>query len=467
MSANRIVQLLALLVVCAAVPVLSVLVAGDRMVMPPGWLHFYGVGLSAVAATFASIELTRRAVALRDPRTVLIGGGFAFMAALLAVHGLTTPGVIVGMNGVIKLTGAATVPVGGAVLVLSTLGRFASPLAIPRMVMGQMFCAGLVVALSVVAMAFPSLVPAVPDARSPVAFVVLAIGVALYAALGIRAGRTFLLTRRAADLAVLVGLAFLAASVYGALMLTYMQLGWWLGHLYELVGITLVGASVGYDLRRGGQAQSRPLFGDLSPSSIVAEEEAFLGARVRALMLRLAAKDGSTEEHTRRVATLAVQVGEQLGLPPARLRRLALGGLLHDIGKLGVPSSVLQKPGALTDEEYDQIKRHPEHGRELLSRLGGFDGHVHRLVLDHHERLDGGGYPRGLGEADLDLETRILSVCDVYDALVSPRVYRGAWPPERAVALLREETGRAFDPRCVQAIVAVVGASAGGGRLAA
>src|SRR3954451_22474798 len=186
MSANRIVQLLALLVVCAAVPVLSVLVAGDRMVMPPGWLHFYGVGLSAVAATFASIELTRRAVALRDPRTVLIGGGFAFMAALLAVHGLTTPGVIVGMNGVIKLTGAATVPVGGAVLVLSTLGRFASPLAIPRMVMGQVVCAGLVVALSVLAMAFPSVVPGVPEAHSPVAVVVLAVGLSLYGALGVR-----------------------------------------------------------------------------------------------------------------------------------------------------------------------------------------------------------------------------------------------------------------------------------------
>jgi len=324
-----------------------------------------------------------------------------------------------------------------------------------------------VVALSVFAMAFPTVVPAVPDSGSPVAKVVLVIGLLLYGALGVRVGRTFLLTRRVADLAVLVGLAFLAASVYGALMLSYMQLGWWLGHLYELVGITLVGASVGYDLRRGGQAQSRSLIGDLSPSSIVAQEEAFLGARVRSLMLRLAAKDGSTEEHTRRVATLAVQVGEHLGLPPARLRRLALGGLLHDIGKLAVPTSILQKPAALSDDEYDQIKRHPEHGRELLSRLGGFDGHVHRLVLDHHERLDGAGYPRGLDAGRLDLETRILSVCDVYDALVSARVYRAPWTSERAVALLREESGKAFDPRCVEAIVEVVGGADGQQQLAA
>ena len=114
-----------------------------------------------------------------------------------------------------------------------------------------------------------------------------------------------------------------------------MDLGWWLGHLFEVLGIALVGASAAYDLRRG--YRSRPLAGDLRAADIVASEEAFLGARVRALMVRLAAKDTSTEEHTRRVAALAVEVGERLGLSPGRLRSLAIGGLLHDIGKLSVP----------------------------------------------------------------------------------------------------------------------------------
>ena len=161
-------------------------------------------------------------------------------------------------------------------------------------------------------------------------------------------------------------------------------------------------------------------------------------------MVRLAEKDASTEEHTRRVAALAVEVGEQLGLPPARLRSLAIGGLLHDMGKLSVPDAILQKPGPLDDAEFDAIKLHPERGHELLTELGGFDERVTRLVLDHHERLDGNGYPRGLEADDLDLETRILAVCDVYDALVSPRVYRAAWTAS-ALALLRRETGTAFD----------------------
>src|SRR5205814_6996670 len=99
---------------------------------------------------------------------------------------------------------------------------------------------------------------------------------------------------------------------------------------------------------------------------------------------------------------------------------------------------------------------HPERGRELLHELGGFDDRVTRLVLNHHERLDGGGYPHGLKDHELELEARILAVCDVYDALVSPRVYRAAWSPERALALLDEEAGTTLDARCVAALVNVL-----------
>jgi putative nucleotidyltransferase with HDIG domain len=233
-----------------------------------------------------------------------------------------------------------------------------------------------------------------------------------------------------------------------------MDLGWWLGHVFELAGIVVVGGSLVYDLRRG--RRSRALVGDLRAAELVASEEAYLGARVRALTMRLAAKDASTEEHTRRVAALAVQVGEGLGLSPTRLRSLAIGGLLHDIGKLSVPDAILQKPGPLTEDEFSVIKQHPERGRELLNELGGFDESVRRLVLDHHERLDGSGYPRGIDAQELDLATRILAVCDVYDALVSRRAYRPAWSREEALALLHDESYVAFDPRCVAALERIV-----------
>jgi HD-GYP domain-containing protein (c-di-GMP phosphodiesterase class II) len=135
---------------------------------------------------------------------------------------------------------------------------------------------------------------------------------------------------------------------------------------------------------------------------------------------------------------------------------LATGGLLHDIGKLSVPDRVLRKPGPLTDEEFAEVKRHPENGMDLLQEIGGFPSGVIAVVRDHHERLDGSGYPFGAREEHLELEARILAVCDVYDALVSKRVYRDAWSAERAVTLLREGAGTQFDRRVVAALERVL-----------
>jgi HD-GYP domain-containing protein (c-di-GMP phosphodiesterase class II) len=427
---------------------------GQVMVMPPLWVHFYGVGVSALAATILAFLLMSVGASRGDARTVVVGGGFTVMAVLLAVHGLVTPGVLVGPNGVIALTGGATLPVGAAVLALSGVPRLNARRSIPFLLGLVAASVAVIVAVSVLGVMVPSLVPSVPEARSPAAWGLMALGMLLLGALAIRAARTFLLTRRTADLVVVIGLLLLASALWGALALTFTDLGWWFGHLCEFVGITLVGASVAYDLYRAGQ--SRPLAGDLSASEMVAAEEAFLGARVRALMVRLAEKDSSTEEHTRRVAALAVAIGERFGLTAARLRALAIGGLLHDIGKLSIPNSILQKPGPLDDAEFAVIKRHPAHGYELLTELGGFNDTVVHLVLDHHERLDGSGYPRGIEANELSLETRILAVCDVYDALVSPRVYRAAWTPERALELLRSETGTAFDADCGEALVEIL-----------
>src|SRR6476469_11143296 len=125
-------QIFALLAACAAVPAVLLLAFGEIEVMPPMWVHFYGVGVSALVATAAAVVLTTIGAREQDSRTVIVGGGFALMAALLAVHGLSTPGVILGNNGLIALTGAATLPVGGVVLALAALPPFTGRRAIPR-----------------------------------------------------------------------------------------------------------------------------------------------------------------------------------------------------------------------------------------------------------------------------------------------------------------------------------------------
>jgi putative two-component system response regulator len=184
-------------------------------------------------------------------------------------------------------------------------------------------------------------------------------------------------------------------------------------------------------------------------------EAELLGGYVKSLTSSLHDHDPTTLAHSRKVALLAVAVGEQLGLPTPVLRRLAAAGLLHDIGKLQIPWEILNKPGALTDDEYRTIQTHPQAGADLLAQLGSFDEEI-PIVLSHHERLDGRGYPHGLTPAEVPLEARILAICDVYDALTSARPYREAWTQERAIALIAKETGTAFDPDCTAALLAVL-----------
>ena len=452
---ERRVPILALAAFAAVVPAALLHFVGREKVLIGGWIHFGGVALGAGLATASAVALTVAGARQRDGHAVVVGCAFSVMAALLCLHGLATPGIIVGFNGVVGFTGGATLPVGGAILALGALSAVRRPSAVRPLLC--LFGAGvvLVVVLGVAALAEPSLVPSVPEPRSPAAWATLVAGLGFYGLLFWRALRTYRLTHRRADLLVVVGIVWLAAALPAALLLDYRELGWWLGHAFEIIGIAAVGFTVALDLRRGA-ARSRPLLGDLKGADLVAEEEAFLGSHIRALLVALADKDTYTEEHTRRVALRAVQIGDELGLAPERLRDLALGGLLHDVGKLSVPDEILKKPGPLTEDEFAEVQCHVVSGEGLLNELGGFSSTVHQLVRSHHERLDGSGYPDGARSDELSLDVRILAVCDVYDALISTRVYRGAWPHERAIGLLREGAGDAFDARCVEALERVL-----------
>ncbi len=445
---DRSLPLVAAVAAMALIPGAVLEWASGQAVQTSSFTHFALVLSGALAAAVASVILTIAGAKRRDGRTVLLGTAFSTMTALLAVHGFATPGVIAGPNGVVAFAGAASLPAGALVLALSALPALRRPHHIGPLIVAQVTIVAAILALGASALVFPSLVPGVPQTGDPAAYVLLAAGLALMALISIRAVRTWQLTRRPADLLTVAGVAWLAFSLITQLTVPYTQFGFYLGHLLELAGLIALGLPAALDLRHG--AASRALVGDLGPTDLVAEEESFLGVRVRALVVRLGEKDAATEGHTRRVAMLAVQLGEALGLPRRRLRLLALGGLLHDMGKLAVPSAVLTKPGPLDNDEFAEIRKHPEAGERLLRDLGGFASGVLRLVLDHHERLDGSGYPRGLAGAELDTETRILAVCDVYDALVSDRVYRAAWTQERALVLLRDPDQ--FDQTCVVAL---------------
>jgi diguanylate cyclase (GGDEF)-like protein/putative nucleotidyltransferase with HDIG domain len=161
-------------------------------------------------------------------------------------------------------------------------------------------------------------------------------------------------------------------------------------------------------------------------------------------------RDTGTARHSQTVGRLCELMARELGLPEQRVERVRLAGILHDIGKIGVPDSILRKPGPLTEEERRQMNRHPEVGARLLG-AGDLED-IRGWVLKHHERIDGGGYPEGLKGDEIPIESSILAVGDAFEAMISDRVYRPGIGEEAAREELRRCAGTQFDPRVVEAL---------------
>jgi len=172
--------------------------------------------------------------------------------------------------------------------------------------------------------------------------------------------------------------------------------------------------------------------------------------------LALEMRDHETRGHSDRVGRLTMRLAIEMGIPLEQWDHVRRGTLLHDIGKMGVPDAILQKPGPLTDDEWAVMRTHPE---KALEMLGAIDFLAPALDIPwcHHERWDGTGYPRGLTGEEIPLPARIFSVVDVYDALTSDRHYRPGWSPQRALEYIREETGKQFDPRVAEAFFSLIG----------
>jgi len=203
---------------------------------------------------------------------------------------------------------------------------------------------------------------------------------------------------------------------------------------------------------------------DMASQAAMAVEQASLFAKVRAyaselelsydgtmkaLMAALDAKDQSTEGHSERVATLTVAVAREMGLADERLLHIERGALLHDVGKIGVPDAILQKPHALTRRERETMQKHPLMAGLMASKVDFLEAAL-PVLLYHHERYDGTGYPFGLAGDHIPLEARVFAVVDAYDAMTSDRPYRQAMPHQEAMTEIRAQAGAHFDPQVVE-----------------
>jgi len=185
--------------------------------------------------------------------------------------------------------------------------------------------------------------------------------------------------------------------------------------------------------------------------------EAFFNA-ITALAYALEAKDRYTSGHSQRVSDISVAIAKELGLPQESINRIELAGRVHDIGKIGMRESVLNKRGQLTDEEFQHVKYHPESGERILIPIVE-DKEILRIVRHHHERYAGTGYPDGLSGDEIPLGARILAVADSYDAMTSERPYRGAMSVETACAEIERGKNTRFDPEVAEAFLRSEGLS--------
>jgi response regulator RpfG family c-di-GMP phosphodiesterase len=232
---------------------------------------------------------------------------------------------------------------------------------------------------------------------------------------------------------------------------------WIRGELFGFLGIFQAPAD-----ERAGEGHSALVDFLMTKAALAVENMALYESLItnfygilRSLVSALEAKDPYTGKHSERVTHWAVRLAREMAVNGTQIDILKTVGYLHDIGKIGMPDEILNKPSSLTADEYEIVKRHPVIGESIIKDLGlGFEERA--IIRHHHERWDGRGYPDGLSGEDIPLLARIVAVADAFDAMTSRRAYRDSLPLEKAVSEIRENSGKQFDPHVVQAFLAVM-----------
>lgn len=178
--------------------------------------------------------------------------------------------------------------------------------------------------------------------------------------------------------------------------------------------------------------------------------------RLKSVILSIATaidkRDQYTHQHSNNVTNYALNIGQKLDLTEEKLEELEISSLLHDVGKIGIEDAILLKAGKLTNEEFRKIQEHPKIGAEIMKKVHFITQSIIAGILQHHEKLDGSGYPQNLKNGEIDLFGRIIAVADVFDALTTSRPYKDPWPVEKALELLEKDADAKFDKRCVEAL---------------
>lgn len=420
----------------------------DSLVPTPSG-HFVIVSaVSILAAIFAGL-VGAAGIRQRNIQVVFLALAFLSLATLFTLHGLSTPGFLLGPNPVPEISAQLSTVLAAAWMALSAvssdhkavvwLGRKPGLLV-------SVWVITLVAALvhSLVDPQAWGIVP--PDAPAlRWSATLLCIAFATFAAA--RYWNSYVSSHLPLPLAIVYAAVWIGEAQWIMTTSEVWRISWWLYHFLLLGAVLALSVGIFRQFVLGESLQQAVR--ELLLSDPVERIEVGLSPSVRALVIATEARDPYTAGHSYRVAITAVRLGQELGLSPTELRALAVGGLIHDVGKIEVPDRILNKPGPLTPEERKTIQRHPDSGYRMCRNLGFMEEEL-AIIRHHHERWDGSGYPDGLAGEAIPKLARVVAIADVYDALTSERSYRPALSHEEAARIIVSESGRSFDPAIVE-----------------
>jgi len=447
---------LGLLIPASFVP-LAVAGGGGTLVVP--YEHFYIVSAVAGVAALLAAALALGTIQIGLYRVLFLCLGFMSLGAIFAVHGLTTPGILV-PDLFQEYSGSAV-----------AISAYLS-LAIPALFFAASYMPGLsrlerhlpfwpagwlvafvvigLVAYAGVAISRTWLIAELPVSLPPYSTTLAILSIGLFFFAAVRQARIYRRARLASQAFLVASFVLLADAAAAMVLFQAWTAGWWYYHLLMLAAVALAMRALLVERRRARSFRSVVETAFELEVSVDVEELDF--EVIAALVAAVEVKDRETQGHNRRVAQLSVQIGRQLGMSATELRVLARSGLLHDVGKLGIPDAILEKQGPLNESESALMKTHPEIGVTILRRGGHFNREL-LGVLYHHERMDGSGYPHGLMADAIPIEARIVAVADTYDVLTTDRPYRHACAGTEARRVIREEAGNHLDRRVVAALM--------------
>lgn len=418
--------------------------------------HFWIVSAACMGAAAICALLIVSARSIRETRILFLALCFFSLGMIFGVHGLTTPGHIYELPSAALQrspwisTLAAGFFAAMSVVSLPTMSERVR-LKLPHIVFGASFAA--VYAYFIVSLAAPNWLADFPTQREWFQHTLTGAAVALLCFAAWRYYQSYRFTRLPSQLAVVTGMVFLAEAQVSIDFGNFWHYSWWMYHALFLAAFVAVLTGWGYEFYRARNVSA--IAEAIAMRDALAQFNRGRANAVITLADRIENHDLETFRHVDRVAAFAYAIGQRLGFGPARLRDLVLAAQMHDIGKIGLPKHILQKPGPLNDDEWARIKQHPTHGMEIVSRVKGI-GHLATVIRHHHERFDGNGYPDGVAGEQIPLEARIISVADTFDALTSERPYRAAMTIDEAKAELKNVAGTQLDPECVETLLSLL-----------